>query len=66
MALRADSGFKAVVIAGASGRQAYRYPAGCLVAGARKAGLFHEALDQINGMSVLLLPIGRQTRGDLP
>ena len=64
--LAGDSGFKTVVIAGAPGRQAYRYPTGCLVAGARKAGLFHEALDQINGVSVLPLPIGRQPRGDLP
>ena len=53
------SGLAAIVIAGAPGRQAHLHPAGGPVAGARKTRLFHEGLQQINGMSVLLLPIGR-------
>ena len=59
MALGAAPGLAAVIIASAPGGQAHLHPTGGPVAGARKARRFHEGLQQINGMAVLLLPIGR-------
>src|SRR6266566_2337460 len=61
-----NSGFLAIVIAGAPGGQADLDPTGGPIAGARKTGLLDKALDQVDGMSVLLLPVRRQPRGDPP
>ena len=58
-------GLAPIVIASASGGQAHRHPTGRMVAGAGKTRCFHERLQQIDGMAVLLLPIGRQSRRGL-